>query len=76
VMAHRHPEDVNKDRTGVLITRPWLEEGSAAPLRAHIRLTTDMCSGFDRSITLTSAHAVFRTVEIWLRDMLTGRPHR
>jgi hypothetical protein len=37
--------------TGLFIIRAWIEEGSSEPLRAHIRLTTDVSSGFEDSMT-------------------------
>jgi hypothetical protein len=57
-------------RTGLLIIRARCEETSARPLRAHIRLTTDIASGFEASMTLTQVDAVGKTVETWLNDIL------
>ena len=59
-------------RTGLLIIRAWIEEGSSQPLRAHIRLTTDVSSGFEQSLTLSQVPAVCEAVETWLRDMVSG----
>ncbi len=33
------------DRTALLIIRAWLERGSLEPLRARVRLTTDVSAG-------------------------------
>ncbi|MGC0378405.1 MULTISPECIES: hypothetical protein [unclassified Streptomyces] len=57
--------------TGVMIIRVWVEEGSAQPLRAHVRLTDDIVSGAERSMTLVRVDAVCRTVREWLEGMLT-----
>ena len=56
-------------RTGLLIIRAWIEEGSSEPLRAHIRLTTDVSAGFEKSMTLSQVAEVCEAVETWLRDM-------
>lgn len=63
-------------RTGLLIIRARCEETSPQPLRAHIRLTTDISSGFEASMTLTQVAAVSKTVETWLDDILTGKQPR
>jgi len=60
-------------RTGLLIIRAHCEETSPQPLRAHIRLTTDISSGFEASMTLTQVAAVSRTVETWLNDILASK---
>lgn len=56
------------DHPGLLIIRAWIERGSPEPLRAHIRLTTDVSAGFERSLTLTRAEDVCATVAEWLAD--------
>jgi hypothetical protein len=61
---------MNTFPTGVLIIRAWIEEGSAEPLRAHVRLTTEISSGFEQSMTLSQVDAVCQAVERWLRDIL------
>lgn len=58
------------DLTGLLIIRTWVEQGSHKPLRARIRLTTDVSAGFEREVTLTDVGAVSAAVEIWLRNVL------
>lgn len=57
--------------TGVLIIRVWVEEGSAEPLRAHLRMTNDITSDIERSMTLTRPDAVCRVVWDWLEEMVT-----
>ena len=49
-----------------------IEEGSSEPLRACIRLTTDVSSGFEQSMTLSQVPAVCEAVEIWLGNLLSG----
>jgi len=58
------------DHTGLLIIRAWTEPGSSAPLRAEVRLSTDISTGIERTVTLTRAEAVCATVQEWLADFL------
>ena len=58
--------------TGLFIIRAWIEEGSSVPLRAHIRLTTDVSSGFEDSLTLSQVSAVCEAVATWLGNVLSG----
>ena len=60
------------DNVGLLIIRAWVEQGSSKPLRAQIRLTTDVAAGFERELTLADVSDVSATVEAWLRDVLAG----
>ena len=62
------------DSSGLMIIRAWLEHGSSKPLRAHIRLTTDVAGGFATEVTLADIEAVAAAVETWLRDVLADRP--
>ena len=59
-------------RTGLLVIRAWIEERSSEPLRAHIRLTTDVSSGFEETMTLSQVPAVCEAVETWLGNLLSG----
>jgi hypothetical protein len=62
-------------RTGLFIIRAWLERGSAKPLRAHVRLTNDVASGFSSEQTFAEVGEVSTAVEKWLEDILhDGRP--
>lgn len=64
------------DRTGLLIIRAWIEQGSSEPLRVQIRLTTDVSAGFDRTLMLTRADEVYAAVQAWLADILdAGEEH-
>ena len=65
---------MTKTRTGLLIIRAWAEPGSSSPLRAQIRLTTDVSLGMERSETITEADAVIEIVQIWLLEMATTVP--
>ena len=63
---------MSASRTGLLIIRAWIEERSSEPLRAHIRLTTDVSSGFEETMTLSQVPAVCEAVETWLGNLLSG----
>ena len=62
---------MSSDRTGLLIIRAWIEEGSSEPLRAQVRLSTDVSTGFERTLTLARPEAVCDTVQEWLADILS-----
>lgn len=66
---------MESDRTGLLIIRAWVEEGSSEPLRAQIRLSTDVSTGFEREMTLARSEEVCATVQAWLAD-ISGRAER
>jgi hypothetical protein len=59
-------------RTGLLVIRAWIEEGSSEPLRAHIRLTADVSSGFEQAMTLSQVPSVCEAVETWLGNVVSG----
>lgn len=61
-----------RDRTALLIIRAWIEDGSSEPLRAQICLTSDVSSGFERTLTLARADEVCATVHEWLANHLTN----
>lgn len=58
------------DRTGLLIIRAWIEDGSLSRLRAHIRHTTDVSSGLQGGTTVTDEVDVATIVSAWLEDVL------
>lgn len=60
------------DRTALLIIRAWLERESLEPLRARVRLTTDVSAGFEQELTLADVQAVSLAVEAWLHDVLAA----
>ena len=67
-------QSVTTSRAGLLIIRAWIESESPSPLRAQIRLTTDVARGFERSLAITEIEAVTATVQAWLSEMLASSP--
>lgn len=65
---------MTRTRTGLFIVRAWVEPGSSLPLRAQIRLTTDVSLGFQRSLTVAQVEAVAEAVQAWLSEMLASSP--
>jgi hypothetical protein len=63
---------VYSDSTGLLIIRAYVERDSSAPLRAEIRLTSDVSAGIERTFVLADADVVARVVRSWLDDILNG----
>lgn len=61
---------MSSDRTGLMIIRAWVEEGSSEPLRAQIRLTTDVTTGVQRTLTVAREDEVCAMVRQWLADVL------
>ena len=64
------------NHTGLFIIRAWVEQGSSKPLRAQIRLTTDVSTGLTSEMTLADVHAVSAAVETWLQDVLLDGERR
>jgi len=58
-----------RDRTGLLIIRAWAEPGSGQTLRAHVRLTSDVGKGFERTETFSDAGKVADAVAGWLAQV-------
>ena len=58
------------DRTGLLIIRAWTEDGASEPLRAQVRLSSDVSAGFERTLTLVRVDDVCAAVKEWLADIL------
>jgi hypothetical protein len=56
----------------MLIIRAWIEQGSSAPLRAEIRLTTNVAAGFERTRTLVQTEDVGAAVQEWMALILRG----
>ena len=54
------------DRTGILVIRAWIEEGSAEPIRVHISMTNDVSEGYQGEVTLSRIEAATAQVEEWL----------
>lgn len=53
-----------------MVLRVWTEEGSTEPLRVDVRQTSDLSSGFRRTLTLTDIDLVLAAVRTFLE---TGR---
>ena len=61
------------ERTGLMIIRAWVEEGSPQPLRVQIRLTTDVSEGIQQTVNLSDTGAASAAVEAWLTSIMAGR---
>ena len=61
------------ERTGLMIIRAWVEEGSRQPLRVQIRLTTDVSEGIQQTMNLSDMEAASAAVEGWLTNIVAGR---
>lgn len=57
------------ERVGLLIVRAWAERGSDVPLRAVVRMTTDLSAGLSDSVTLTDVDRVCQLVREWLSEI-------
>ena len=60
--------------TGLLIIRAYLETESSAPLRAEIRLTSDVSAGIERALTLVDVDRVAEVVRSWLLEDILKTP--
>jgi hypothetical protein len=61
---------MSRPTTGLLIIRAWVEKGSSKPLRAQVRLTTNVSFGITSEMTLAEISSVSAEVEAWLHDVL------
>jgi len=61
-------------RTGLLIIRVWIEDGSEQPLRAQISVTHDVARGIEQTVTLVRADEVTQVVDDWILEMLGPMP--
>jgi hypothetical protein len=61
-----------KDRTGLLIIRAWTEDGSSAPLRAQLSMTSDVSMGMERTSVHSDVIEVGTEVQSWLAGILEG----
>jgi hypothetical protein len=62
------------ERTGLLVIRAYLERGSSSPLRAEIRLTSDVSMGIERTVNLVDPEVAVQVVRAWLHGLLEGMP--
>jgi len=60
--------------TGLLIIRAYLETESPVPLRAEIRLTSDVSAGIERALTLVDVDRVAEVVRSWLVEDILKTP--
>jgi len=60
--------------TGLLIIRAYLETESPVPLRAEIRLTSDVSAGIERTLTLVDVDRVAEVVRSWLVEDILMTP--
>jgi len=56
-------------RTALLLIRMRVEVGSAMPLRIHIRTTSDVSRGFERSSTFADIDEALDTIRAWFVDV-------
>lgn len=68
-----HPVAMDTRRTGLMVIRAWVEKGSAKPLRAEIRRTSDLEAGFESTASLTEKETVLSEVKVFL-DSVTAEP--
>ena len=59
-----------KERTGLLIIRAWLEEGSSAPLRAQVSTSSDVSIGIEHKSTHSDVADVSAEVQTWLKGIV------
>jgi hypothetical protein len=60
---------MNAYRTGLMVIRVWVEEGSSEPLRAQIRHTSDIGAGFTGQVSFTHSDSVLEEVGAFLKSM-------
>lgn len=58
------------DGNGLFVVRAWHEEGSAKPLRVHLRQTHDVDRGFDSVLTLADIEEACTVLRGWLESFL------
>ena len=64
-----------KDQSsGLMVIRVWIEAGSTNPLRAVIRQTSDVSSGFTSATTLSEADRVLDEVKAFLIEVAQQQP--
>jgi hypothetical protein len=60
------------DRTGLLIIRAWVEDGSSAPLRAQLSTSSDVSIGIEHKSMHSDADDVGLEVQTWLKEIIAG----
>jgi hypothetical protein len=66
---------VDAPAVALLTIRAWCEEGSSNPLRAEIRMTRDVSSGFQSALTVAQRERVVEAVRTFLEDVLSSSRH-
>ena len=64
---------MEREQAALLIIRAWTEPGSSEPLRAEVRIVTDVSACVERTLTLSRPEAVCATVADCLADVLNAR---
>jgi hypothetical protein len=64
------------ERTGLMIIRAWVEDGSSTPLRAELSMTADVAIGMERTSVHSDVVAVGSEVQTWLEAILSGPDRR
>jgi hypothetical protein len=59
-----------------MIIRVWSEQGSLEPLRANIRVTTDVSAGVQSTFTVARTDAIKQAVDAWLQELQRAAPFR
>ena len=67
--AETSERDADHDLIGLLIIRAWTEPGSSDPLRAEVRLTTNVSTGLQHVVTLCRQDDVTSMVSAWLAEV-------
>ncbi len=57
---------MTRQKTGLMVLRVWIEEGSTEPLRVDIRQTYDLSRTGHATLTLTDVDLVLSTVRTFL----------
>jgi hypothetical protein len=64
---------INSHGTALLTIRAWCEEGSRSPLRAQVRSTSDVSSGFHSTVTVTDIDEAVRAVRAFLEEIVRSQ---
>jgi hypothetical protein len=57
-----------------MVIRAWMEKGSTKPLRAEVRHTSDVSTGFNAEATLTEPDGVVAEVRAFLTTLDATEP--
>lgn len=62
---------MDRGHTGLMVIRAWMEKGSTKPLRAEVRHTSNVSTGFNAEATLTEPDSVVAEVRAFLTKLGT-----